>query len=158
MSKPPMHALKPGPSQADSESVPSPRGVVVQLAAARERLTPRPLDARTALPFSVSDEPHETIGAPEGPAEPETHIHYIRENLQFLQSTFDQLLDRLRTVRDAGSHGLDATDWAELQDQVTEDLSFLDSEVPSAIRESLEGMAAVAEHVHASHPGGRSRS
>jgi len=92
-----------------------------------------------------------------------TPTQYVGDNTRFLQEAFEDLMrvvekhgELVRAVAEGGA----AADVAEQARALAEDvdLDYLNQEIPSAIDQSLEGVARVAKIVRAmkefSHPGG----
>ena len=91
-----------------------------------------------------------------------TPLQYIGDNVKFLQDAFMDILDSLSScelVVGAAKNGQLDQELIEAADRSTRDadLDFLREEIPSAIRQSLEGLEHVSKIVRSmkdfSHPG-----
>lgn len=83
-----------------------------------------------------------------------TPTQYVGDNLHFLQESFAQLLaavDTCTAMTEAARQGnLDAAQWNDFDERMRQvDISYLREEVPSSLRESLEGISRVSEIVRA---------
>jgi two-component system NtrC family sensor kinase len=80
-----------------------------------------------------------------------TPAQYIGDNLRFVSGEVDGLFAAIEAAGDAGADGSE-----------NEDLDYLREEIPTALRQSIEGVEHIATIVKAirefSHPGQRSRS
>jgi two-component system NtrC family sensor kinase len=83
-----------------------------------------------------------------------TPVQYVADNIGFLIESFGEVLTALRTLLDRPATGEEASPRAALGDL---DLDFLAEEIPSALAQSKEGLARIAQIVRAmkdfSHPG-----
>jgi PAS domain S-box-containing protein len=95
-----------------------------------------------------------------------TPIQYVTDNIRFLNESFGGFLKLLETYRElhqavsAGACRPDLIDKVSAQVSAT-DLDFLMQEVPTAVKQSLEGLDRVTKIVRAvkdfSHPGGQEK-
>jgi PAS domain S-box-containing protein len=96
-----------------------------------------------------------------------TPTQYVSYNTRFLQEQFEQLnplFDRYRALFEAAKDGAVPDDLINEIDALNEniDLDFMREEIPSAIKQSLEGLERVSEIVRAmkefSHPGSEEKT
>lgn len=91
-----------------------------------------------------------------------TPTQYVGDNLGFIEQQVDTLLGLCRAMKEvlaaAGPAGVDSSVLAHVEQQLAAlDLEFLEAELPSAVRQSIDGMERIAAIVRAmkefSHPG-----
>jgi len=91
-----------------------------------------------------------------------TPMQYVGDNTRFLDETFSDLIDLVRQYRKAladAAQGALTPEAVQQMEQAAEsaDIEYLTEEIPSAIRQSLDGVSRVSKIVKAmrdfSHPG-----
>jgi len=79
-----------------------------------------------------------------------TPVQYVGSNLEFLSSSFKELLDYVAEIEAAAKGVSDAVFQERLRDAAkAHDVEFIRDDAPKALRESIEGAAHVAEIVRA---------